>query len=161
MTRSPKVSRPNMPGYSLLPEDRGSGVRPWSYAVERLSRARNFWVSTTRPDGRPHCVPIWALWWQDDLLFSTGESSRKAKNLLALPYAVIGCEPADDAIVVEGPVERVRDAALLQDFARQYATKYAYDMQGFDEPVYALRPKLAFAFSSTDFTGSATRWTFP
>jgi len=160
MPLTPRVSRPNMAGYGLLPENEGSGLRPWSYAVERLERARNFWISTTRADGRPHSAPIWALWWQERLLFSTGEQSRKAKNLGALPYAVIGCEPADDAIVLEGPVERVRDADLLREFARAYGAKYAEDMEGFSQPVYALRPKLAFAFASTDFVGSATRWTF-
>lgn len=160
MTLSPRVSRPNMPGYGLKAAGEGSGLRPWSYAQERLQRARNFWISTTRPDGRPHAVPIWALWWQDQLLFSTSEHSVKAKNMAARPYAVIGCEPADDAIVLEGPVERVRDAGLLRDFTREYATKYDYDMEGFSEPVFALRPMLAFAFGTTDFTGSATRWTF-
>lgn len=161
MTLAPKTSRPNMPGYGLLPADQGSGLKPWSYAQERLTLARNFWISTTRPDGRPHAVPIWALWWQDRLLFSTGEQSSKGRNLAALPYAVIGSEPADDAIVLEGPVERVLDADVLADFARAYGAKYAHDMAGFNDPVYALRPKLAFAFSTTDFTGSATRWTFP
>lgn len=161
MTLSPKASRPNMPGYGLLPEDQGSGLKPWAYAEERLTRARGFWIATARPDGRPHAVPIWALWWQDRLLFSTGDGSRKARNLRALPYAVIGSEPADDAIVLEGPVEIVQEASARREFAREYAKKYAYDMSSFDDPVYALRPELAFAFSTTDFTGSATRWTFP
>jgi pyridoxine/pyridoxamine 5'-phosphate oxidase len=149
-----------MPAYGLLPADQGSGLKPWSYAEERLQRARNFWISTTRPDGRPHAVPIWALWLQDQLLFSTSERSSKARNLSALPYAVIGSEPADDAIVLEGPVERVRDSALIRAFVQAYAAKYAEKMDDFSEPVYVLRPKLAFAFSTTDFTGSATRWTF-
>jgi len=160
MTLSPNMSRPNMPAYGLLPADQGSGLRPWTYAEERLKRARNFWIATTRPDGRPHAVPIWALWTHDQLLFSTSESSSKARNMKAQPYAVMGCEPADDAIVLEGPVERVRDAALLRDFSREYKLKYGSDMDELNEPVYALRPKLAFAFGTTDFTGSATRWTF-
>ena len=160
MTLSPSVSRPNMPAYGLLPADQGSGLKPWSYAEEHLQRARNFWISTTRPDGRPHSVPIWALWCQDQLLFSTAERSTKARNMNARPYAVIGSEPADDAIILEGPVERVRDAGLLREFAQQYKAKYAWDMDELNEAVYSLRPKLAFAFATGDFTGSATRWTF-
>ena len=49
---------------------------------------------------------------------------------------------------------------MVAEFNRAYALKYDYNMDDFNEPVYALRPKLAFAFGSTDFMGSATRWTF-
>lgn len=34
---------------------------PWSRVVERLEREWNFWLSTTRPDGRPHVTPLWGV----------------------------------------------------------------------------------------------------
>jgi hypothetical protein len=36
------------------------------------------------------------------------------------------------------------------------------NMEGFSEPVYAVRPDVVFAFTSdeSEFTGSATRWKF-
>ena len=50
----PKASRPYMPGYGILDAQSGKGLLPWSWAVERLSDGHNYWVETTRPDGRPH-----------------------------------------------------------------------------------------------------------
>ncbi len=35
------------------------GQLDWSHAEERLKRARNYWIATTRPYGTPHAVPVW------------------------------------------------------------------------------------------------------
>jgi hypothetical protein len=58
-SKGPKASRPYMPGYGILDAKSGSGLLPWSVAVERLTEARNYWIATTRPDGRPHAMPVW------------------------------------------------------------------------------------------------------
>ena len=162
MTKPPKASRPHMPGYGLLPADQGKGLKPWSYAVERLTRTRGYWVSTTCPDGRPHSVPIWGVWLRDEFAFSTGAQSKKARNLTANPHVVIGAEPTEDAIVLEGEARLLDDADWKRDFARDYATKYGWNMEGFSEPVYSVKPRVAFYFSSTEdeFTGGTTRWQF-
>ena len=53
----PKVSRPVMPeGYGVPETD--EGLLEWSWAVERLEAAKNYWFSTTRPDGRPHVAGV-------------------------------------------------------------------------------------------------------
>ena len=77
---TPKASRPFMPGYGILDADSGRGLLPWSWAVERLSKSRNYWIASTWPDGRPHCVPVWGVWLDDGFYFSSGERSRKARN---------------------------------------------------------------------------------
>ena len=50
--------RPNMPA-AYSPK----GVKPnfvrWSFAEERLSKSHNYWICSTRPDGRPHSAPVW------------------------------------------------------------------------------------------------------
>jgi hypothetical protein len=162
MALQPKASRPYMPGYGLLPADQGSGLKPWSYAVERLSRAHAYWVATTRPDGRPHAVPLWGVFVEECFMFSTGAQSRKARNLAANSYIVIGAEPGDDAVVVEGHAELVTDLALRRAFAAAYAAKYSWNMDDFSEPIYAVHPSVAFAYSSApgEFTGGSTKWTF-
>lgn len=161
MTLDPKASRPHMPGYGLLPADQGLGLKPWSYAVERLSRARGYWISSTCPDGRPHSVPIWGLWLQDRFAFSTGASSRKARNMRANPHVVIGCEPSDDAIVLEGEASVVESADWKREFTKLYSTKYSYDVPA-TEPIYAVRPIVAFSFATAgnEFLGGSTRWVF-
>ncbi len=58
----PRADRPHMPGYGLVDAGGGKGLLPWSWAVEFLSKGRNYWVATTRPDGRPHVMPVWGIW---------------------------------------------------------------------------------------------------
>jgi len=62
----PTPSKPLIPASYGIPLD-GSGAEklPWSWAVERLSAAHNYWICTTRPDGRPHAVPVWGVWLDD------------------------------------------------------------------------------------------------
>jgi hypothetical protein len=162
MALTPKASRPHMPGYGLLPADQGSGLKPWSYAVERLTRTRGYWISTTCPDGRPHSVPIWGVWLRDVFAFSTGAQSRKAKNFARDPRVVIGVEPTEDSIVLEGVVSRIDDPELIREFKSVYAAKYLMNMDDFSEPVYAVKPVAAFSFASTgeEFTAGSTRWQF-
>lgn len=158
----PKASRPHMPGYGILDDNSGKGLLAWSYAVERLTNARSYWVSTTRPDGRPHSMPVWGVWLTDRFYFSSGSQSRKARNLAANSYCVVGVEPADEAIILEGVAELVSDPELKKRFNKAYSVKYNWDTEGFDEPVYAVTPKVAFAFRTApgEFAGSATRWVF-
>ncbi|MEK6322537.1 MAG: pyridoxamine 5'-phosphate oxidase family protein [Acidobacteriota bacterium] len=158
----PKASRPHMPGYGILDADSGKGLLPWSWATERLAKARNYWVATTRPDGTPHMMPVWGVWLDDAFYFSTGKQSRKARNLAENPRCVIGCELGDDQIILEGVAELMGDSESRQRFADAYGPKYDWDMEGFDEPFYAVHPTVVFGLTTTsgEFAGSATRWVF-
>jgi len=162
VSNQPRADRPDMPGYGLLDEQAGTGLKPWSYAVERLANARGYWIATSRPDGRPHAMPIWGVWLNDKFMFSTGIQSRKARNIAANPSVVIAVEPADDAIILEGTVESVEDRDVKKKFADAYQAKYSWDMEGFDEPVFAVTPTAAFSFSTNpgEFVGGSTRWRF-
>lgn len=54
-----------------------SELLPWSWATERLVAARNYWIATTRANGRPHCRPVWGVWFEGvGLYFSTGSLAR-------------------------------------------------------------------------------------
>lgn len=77
---SPERSRPQLPkGYGVPEVD--DGMMSWSWAVEQLEQARNFWFSTTRPDGRPHAMPAWAAWLDGALYFDGSPETRRARNL--------------------------------------------------------------------------------
>ena len=90
----PTSSRPHMPGYGIKGPQEGTGLLPWKWAEERLQKAHNFWVASTRPDRRPHVMPVWAVWMEGALYFSTGAKSRKARNLRANPSCVVCSEHA-------------------------------------------------------------------
>jgi len=158
-----KTSRPHIPDYGVLGADEGEGLLPWEWAAERLSVSHNYLVATTRPDGRPHVMPVWGLWLDDAFYFSTGRQSRKAQNLVANPHCVISTDRADEAVILEGVAEEITDRASLSPFYKAYKEKYDWDLEemGFDkEPVYIVRPHVVFGIRERDFTSSATRWTF-
>src|SRR5918998_116811 len=78
---------------------------PWAEARERLAAAKVYWLSTVRPDGRPHVTPVAAVWLDDALYFCTGQTERKAKNLALNSHCVIttGCNVLEGLdLVVEG-----------------------------------------------------------
>jgi len=158
----PVASRPQMPGYGIADAERGKGLYAWSWVTERLANARTYWLATTRPDGRPHVMPLWAIWMDNMLYFSTGNQSRKARNLVANPHCVVSVEHGNEAVIVEGAVESLDDPAVLKQFAVAYGKKYAWDMEESTEPIYALHPAVVFGLSANtgEFTQTATRWTF-
>jgi len=157
--RAPKSSRPHMPGYGL-PEHH-KGLLPWKWAEQRLSKSHNYWISTVRPDGRPHTMVIWGLWLANVFYFSTGRDSRKSHNLEANPNCVVCNELAHEAVIVEGVAREVREAALRKRFFRLYERKYDFDMSPYQqEPIWAVRPVKAFAFDEKLTLNRATRWRF-
>ncbi len=129
---SPDVERPNVPTYGIPDTLEGTRPRPW--AAARLAEAETYWVTTTRPDGRPHAMPILAAWCAERLWFESGRLTRRARNLAGTPAISVGIElPADGAIIVEGAAERLPGppdglvAELLEAFA-----KYAKPPRGYE-----------------------------
>lgn len=151
------ADRPFMPGYGLQPAETGLGLFPWGKVQEKMEAARNYWLATVRPDDRPHAAPVWGIWVDDAFYFGTGKESRKARNLLANPAIVVHLESGDDVIIIEGNVEVVTDMGLLSRLDVVYQTKYNVNLVG-EHPVFAVRPRTAYAWLEKDFPGSATRW---
>ena len=67
----------------------GATAAPWATATEHLEKAEIFWLSTVRPDRRPHVTPLLALWLDGALYFSTGANERKAKNLAQNAHCIL------------------------------------------------------------------------
>jgi pyridoxine/pyridoxamine 5'-phosphate oxidase len=147
--------------YGVEPLD-AQGMLAWSAVRDRLTSERNYWAATTRPDGRPHVMPVWGIWLDETFYFSTDEQSRKGRNLAANANAVVHLESGDDVVIVEGSVEVVTEPSVLGRFADAYDVKYHIrpDMNSLAAKVYCLRPTVAFAWEEKDFTKSATRWSF-
>ena len=76
-------------------------VPPPALAAARLdrflSREPVVWMSTVRPDGAPHLVPIWFTWDGNSLLVFSKPGAQKVRNLRANPVAMLALgEPEDD-----------------------------------------------------------------
>ncbi|MFN0119386.1 MAG: pyridoxamine 5'-phosphate oxidase family protein [Blastocatellia bacterium] len=159
----PKTTRPHMPGYGLPDAQTTDGLFSWTWARERLTSARTYWLATMRPDARPHAMPVWGIWHDNHFYFSTGRQSRKARNLAANPHCVVTMESGEETVIVEGIVTEITDTTLRQRFCELYGPKYEWSMEAFAEPVFVVRPTVAFGFDAAaeQFTQTATRWTFP
>jgi nitroimidazol reductase NimA-like FMN-containing flavoprotein (pyridoxamine 5'-phosphate oxidase superfamily) len=100
----------------------------WSELQKRLEDAELFWVTTVRPDGRPHITPLLALWLDDALYFCTGPEEQKAKNIVGNPNCILmtGCNALHEGLdlVVEGDAVKVSDDAELLRIADSYVSKY-------------------------------------
>ncbi len=148
------VSRPEIPESYGIPRGE-AGMLPWSHVGERMSVARNYWLATVRPDGRPHSVPVWGVWVEEGLHFGGGRSTRKARNLAANPNVVAHSESGEDVVILEGVAEEVTDPALQERIDDAYETKYGVRH---GTPVWVLKPRVVHAWSR--FPADATRWVF-
>jgi PPOX class probable F420-dependent enzyme len=102
---------------------------PWSVGLEYVVTAGTFWLSTVRPDGRPHVAPLTAVWHGDAIWFSTGPEERKAKNLRRNPSCILtaGCSDLAEGaldVVLEGSAEQVTNDAELRPIAEAHGRKY-------------------------------------
>jgi general stress protein 26 len=156
---TPAVDRPLMAAGYGVPATT-DGQLPWSYVDERMAAARNYWVATTRPDGRPHAMPMWGLWLDGRFYFGTDRGSRKARNLARNPATVVHLESGDEVVILEGAAEEVTDAARRAALDAAYQAKYEMAMT--EAPgnlsIWAVIPRVALAWRERDFPRSATRW---
>lgn len=155
-----------MPGYGTLPADEGRGLLPWSWAEERLARSHDYWLATVTPDGAPHLMPVWAVWRDGMLWFSSSNGSRKKRNLDADPRCTMSTGDPGEPVVVRGRARRITDrdalAAMLASENAKYAAAYGADLvDPASNSVFALRPEWVFALDASDFAGSPTRFVPP
>jgi hypothetical protein len=110
-------------------------------------------------------MPVWGVWLEGRLWFSSGRRSRKARNLEADPRCTVTTDDARNPAVLDGTAERVTDAAAIAAFVAAANVKYGGGMTvAFQNPevngTYAVRPERVIAISGDDFVGSPTRWRF-
>jgi PPOX class probable F420-dependent enzyme len=159
----PRATAPRIPAAYGVPTDGSGGERlPWSWAVEQLTAARNYWICTTRRDGRPHAMPVWGIWLDDAVWFSTDPSSAKGRNMARDPRILVHLESGDDTVVLEGEIERPTDREALEGFVDAYEEKYDFRIELGNENygIFMLRPRVAQTWTEKDFPRNATRWTF-
>jgi hypothetical protein len=148
----------------------------WETAIERFVKGGWFWLSTVRPDGTPHAVPVFAAWAGDSFFVASNPTKRKARNLDANPRCVLTHDAGDLHLIVEGEAHRVRDGKGLERATAAFASVYDWpatvsgDM--LDAPygaptsggapfnVYEIRPTRGFGFPTDGESFTPTRWRF-
>ncbi|MDQ6833589.1 MAG: pyridoxamine 5'-phosphate oxidase family protein [Chloroflexota bacterium] len=167
------------PVAELQPQFSSDDATPTSWAETRghLEKAEVFWLTTVRPDGRPHVTPLLSVWLNSALYFCTGPSERKAKNIACNAHCVLttGCNALSEGLdlVVEGEATKVSDETELQSVADTYEGKYGPHftapegifvglgdaIRSGDALVYRVAPSTAFGFGKGK-SFSQTCWRF-
>lgn len=158
--RAPVASPAEAPPVYGFPEG-VDGLLPWSYAEERLERARNYWLATTRPDGRPHVTPLWGVWVDGALYFNGLPTARWARNMAANPAVSVHLESGDEVVILEGAAEDVvTDADTGRRVVEAWDAKYGrLHPEPATDGLFRLRPRTARAWSSGSLA-DGTRWRF-
>ena len=159
---NPKVSLPHFPpGYITNPKT----LLPWSQVEQRLAEAKNYWLCSVRPDGRPHAVPRWGVYVNGKIYYDGSPQTRHARNIMENPQVVVHLESGDQAVIVEGRAKAAPQPTpeLGQKLAAAYAAKYApgytpapdsWDTGG----LYQVTPRKVLAWTS--FVDDPTRFVF-
>src|SRR3954453_3768204 len=124
-TSTPKRTRPDIPREYGVPTTE-EGMVEWSWVVDQLQKARNYWLISLYPDGRPHCVPSWGAWVDNKLYFSGGDMTRHAKHLEINPTLIADLESGDEVVIVYGVAEKAVTVppAIMAQVEAAYVAKY-------------------------------------
>lgn len=140
-----------------------AGPLPWAEVDRQLRESRNYWLSTTRADGRPHAMPIWGVWLQDALWFGTGLESVKGHNLAREPRCTVHLESGDDVVIAEGRAERAEDDAAYAAYSEKYdmpADAASFEALPQVGALFRFTPEIVHAWSERAFVESRATFRF-
>jgi pyridoxine/pyridoxamine 5'-phosphate oxidase len=104
-----------------------AGHIPWQVVDFQLQAIRTVWIGTTRPDGRPHSVPVWFLWENADppgIVFISPENTQKSRNLATQSWVIVHAGDGDDTYILEGAVTQILDSSERNALDHRYQEKY-------------------------------------
>lgn len=158
----PRRVRPEFPTEWHVPNDPRMWIT-WDHAREKLEQEEIYWVSTTRPDGRPHAVPVWGVWTDYAFHFGTDPQSVKGVNLSRNPNVVMHLQDGSDTVIVEGIASVERSASKLKKLQASYTQKYEYTpdwSKGSGQVVYRVAPKVAHAWKNPRMHRTLVKFVF-
>jgi hypothetical protein len=134
------------------------------------------WLATTNADGSPHLTGLGPLWAAGLFWFTTGETTRKGRNLARDARCTLGVSTEEFDLTIEGDAVLVDDPAVVADMARRWAAggwparvdasgtalTAEYSAPSAGPPpwrVYRLAPRQATVVLAAE-PGGATRWRF-
>jgi PPOX class probable F420-dependent enzyme len=92
-----------------------------------LEGTRTAKVATTRSDGAPHVTPVWVVLDGTDVVFTTHETSVKAKTIRRDPrvsLCVDDQEPLYSFVMIDGTATLDDDLDELSKWARHIGARY-------------------------------------
>lgn len=157
----PRVDRPTAP--SVYGFARATApLLTWEAVEGQLRAARDYWLATVRPDGRPHVTPLWGVW-VDGALYVTGfPRARWARNLAANPAVTAHLESGERVVIVEGrAADVVTDAEVGARIVAAWDAKYGrLHPEPATDGIFRILPRSVRAWTDAASFSDATRWTW-
>lgn len=134
------------------------------------------WLTTVNADGRPHVMPLGALWSDGVFYFNSGMGTHKAQNLAANPHCVLSVATDVFDLVFEGTAAKITDPAKAEQVAALYRAQgweatvgestasltAPYSAPAAGPPpwdIYEFTPETVYALATAE-PGGATRFRF-
>ncbi len=150
-----------------LPEGYGdpSHILDWVDIRQELEAAQTYWITSVRPNGRPHAVPRDGIWLDDTWYYGGSPETVHNRNVERNPAVVMHIGDGLRAIIVEGNAVYVYpEHATAEQLAEINNSKYAhYGMKTTadtytERGTWALKARRILAW--TNLPENATRFRF-
>ena len=103
-----------------------------AHIAERLQKEPIIWLSTVRPDQRPHLVPVGFLWDNnEEILIISKPENQKIRNIRQNKNVALALETLDeggDVVLLDGTAE-ILSTPSSEVVSPAYITKYGQTMQ--------------------------------
>ncbi|HEX9926279.1 MAG TPA: pyridoxamine 5'-phosphate oxidase family protein [Anaerolineae bacterium] len=96
-------------------------------AQARLESEANIWLTSVRPDGRPHLVPAWFAWHAGKLYACIQSTSVKTRNIEQNPHVALALEDGSNVVICEGTASFL-PSPWPEAVAAIFAAKYDWDI---------------------------------
>ncbi len=93
--------------------------------LARFAAAEFSWISSARPDGRMHSVPVWHIWADERAYVVTTGNTVKIGNIASNPNVVIALPDPVDPLIIEGVASL--KPAIPPEVAAQFQVKYSWN----------------------------------
>lgn len=143
----------------------------WSWVERKLITSSSYWLVTVKPNGAPHARPVWGVYHDGTIWFSTGRSSVKGRNLAQNSRCVLHVESADDVVIIDGTVEQVcawddvftaePAVSVMQKYMDKYVmTKEELSPEGelSDAALYRVWPRVVNAWLEGAYPTTQSHW---
>jgi hypothetical protein len=161
--QTPKISRPKLPeGYA----DNPASFVDWEWVAEQMTVSENYWLSSVRPDGRPHVVPRWGVFIDNKLYYDGSPKTQHSRNIIKNPYVSLHLENGYKVVIMEGASKTADKPTpefaqlLSKAMTEKYASQgYSPAPNQWDEGgLYIFTPRQCLAWTS--FYENPTKFIF-
>ncbi|MEI2778446.1 MAG: pyridoxamine 5'-phosphate oxidase family protein [Tetrasphaera sp.] len=115
------------------------------------------WLTTVRPDGRPHAVPVWFLWQGNRALIMSEPITQKVENVRNAPHTLLHLhtdETGNGVVVLTGTaaISNRSSTEWLPEIRESYTAKYAAAMERFGMGLNAFAEQFSLVIEFTPTT---------